>query len=474
MKTYTYPDTPLYINGRWRGGHAPGFTVIDPATETRIGTCAAAGPRDLDEALASTERGFWKWRQASALERCQIMVRAADLLRERIEPIAHLMTMEQGKPLADARAEVAAAADLIDWFANEGHTGPGKALAPRGQTTQLLVKEPVGPVAAFVAWSFPIGQAARKVSAALACGCSVVLVGPDAAPASCAALVVAFADAGLPAGVLNLLYGSQSDIATYLIGHPTITAGSYSGPALLGARLAALAGVRGKSLVLELSGHAPAIVFDDADIELAVRLLCKAKFRNAGQARFAPTRILVQGAVYERFLDDFVEASKNMTVGNGLGDGVGMGPLVSAARLDRMEALVPDAVDAGAALMAGGHRMGNLGFFFWPTVLAGVTTQARVMNAEPFGPIAVVNRFDRREAAIAEVNRLRPSLATYAYTTSEATMRDLGRDIASPTLFINQRDGRSLEAGLGGIGAGFANEDTLESYLQARLISLSA
>ena len=186
MKTYTYPDTPLYINGRWRGGHAPGLPVIDPATETRIGTCAAAGARDLDEALASTERGFWKWRQASALERCQIMVRAADLLRERIEPIAHLMTMEQGKPLADARAEVAAAADLIDWFANEGHTGPGKALAPRGQTTQLLVKEPVGPVAAFVAWSFPIGQAARKVSAALACGCSVILVGPDAAPASCA------------------------------------------------------------------------------------------------------------------------------------------------------------------------------------------------------------------------------------------------------------------------------------------------
>lgn len=470
MKTYTYPDTPLYINGRWRGGHAPGLPVINPATEAQIGTCAAAGARDLDEALASTVRGFWKWRQASALERCQVMVRAADLLRERIEPIAHLMTMEQGKTLAEARAEVAAAADLVDWFANEGHAGQGEVSAPRVRATQSVVKEPVGPVAAFVAWSFPLGQAARKVSAALAGGCSVILVGPAAAPTSCAALVVAFADAGLPAGVLNLMYGLEADIGPHLIAHPTIAKGSYSGPALLGARLSALAAARGKPLVLELNGHAPAIVFADADIELAVRLLCKAKFRNAGQARFAPTRILVQGAVYERFLDDFLEAAKSITVGNGLGEGVGMGPLVSAARLDGMEKLVSD---AGPTLMAGGHRMGNLGYFFWPTVLAGVAAEARVMNAEPFGPIAVVNRFDRYEAAIAELNHLRPGLATYAYTASEATALNFVRDIESPMVLINQRDGRSLEAGLGGIHGGFAGNDTLESYLQARLISQS-
>lgn len=473
MKTYTYPDTPLYINGRWREGRAPGSPVINPATEARIGTFATADVKDLDEALASTERGFWKWRQASALERCKVMVRAADLLRERIEPIAHLMTMEQGKPLAEARAEVAAAADLVDWFANEGHAGLREVSALRGGRAQSFVKEPVGPVTAFAAWSFPLGQAARKVSAALAGGCSVILVGPDAAPTSCAALVVAFADAGLPAGVLNLVYGAPADIGAHLIAHPTIARGSYSGPALQGGRLAALAAALGKPLTLELSGHAPAIVFDDADIELAVRLLCKAKFRNAGQARFAPTRILVQESIYGRFLDDFVEATKSITVGNGLGDGVGMGALASAARLGRMEMLASDAVNAGATLMAGGHRLGNLGYFFWPTVLAGLTTDTRAMNAEPFGPIAVVNRFDRHEAAIAEVNRLHPGIATYAYTTSEATMRNLGRDIASPMLFLNERDGRSLEAGLGGIGAGFAGEDTLESYLQARLISQS-
>ncbi|QPC95005.1 aldehyde dehydrogenase family protein [Mesorhizobium sp. INR15] len=465
--TYDYADTVLYINGRWREGLRPGLPVMNPATETRIGTFSAAGVRDLDEAAASAERGFWIWRQVSALERHRILTRTADLLRKRIEPIAHLMTMEQGKPLAESRAETAAAAALIDWFANESQ---GEAAANQ-RTTQLA---PAGPLAAFVAWSFPLGQAARKVSAALASGCSVVLVGPEAAPASCAALAVAFADAGLPAGVLNLVYGPQAEVAPYLIAHPAIMQGSYSGPASLGARLADLASARGKRIVLELSGHAPAIVFADAEIGLAVNSLCRAKFRNAGQARFAPSRILVQESVYERFLDDFIEATRRITIGNGLRDGVEMGPLAGEHRFMAVQALVSDAVDRSATVVAGGHRFGNFGHFFWPTVLTEPTSEARLMNDEPFGPIAVIGRFERYDAAITEANRVGPGLALYAYTTSKTAIGDLRRDIASDVLFLNQRDGRSLSMPFGDINGGVEDEDTLESFVQARLISQSA
>ncbi|MEO5757194.1 MAG: aldehyde dehydrogenase family protein [Mesorhizobium sp.] len=457
----------LYINGRWREGQQPGLPVIDPATETRIGTFARASEKDLDEAAAGAERGFWIWRQVSAFERHQILTRTADLLRKRIEPIAHLMTMEQGKPLAESRAETAAAAALIDWFANAAH-----GETESRQTAAQLA--PAGPLAAFVAWSFPLGQAARKVSAALASGCSVVLAGPEAAPASCAALAVAFADAGLPAGVLNLVYGPQAEVAPYLIAHPAIVQGSYSGPATLGTRLVALASARGKRLVLELSGHAPAIVFDDAEVDLAVNSLCKAKFRNAGQARFAPSRILVQDSVYARFVDDFIEATARITVGNGFQDGVEMGPLTGEHRIKAVQAMVSDAMARSATVLAGGHRRGNFGYFFWPTVLTEATPEARLMNDEPFGPIAVIGRFERYEAAITEANRLRPGLALYAYTTSKTAIGDLRRDIASDVLFLNQHDGRSLTMPFGDISGGFEDTDTLGGYAQARLINQSA
>lgn len=473
MTTYAYADTLLYINGRWRKGHSPNLAVVNPATEAHIGTFATAGVADLDEAAAGAEREFRNWQRTSAIERHRILARTADLLRKRIEPIAHLMTMEQGKPLAEARAEAAAAAALVDWFANGGHYNHGEAAA-RQRMAQLPPAEPIGPVAAFVAWSFPLGQAARKVSAALASGCSVVLAGPVAAPASCAALVVAFADAGLPAGVLNLVNGPQADIAPYLIGHPAIMRGSYSGPAPLGARLAALANARGKPLMLELGGHAPAIVFEDADIGLAVSQLCKAKFRNAGQARFAPSRILVHESVYGRFLDDFLEATKRIAVGNGLQDGAEMGPLTGDHRTGSMETLVSDAMARSATLATGGHRMGNLGHFFWPTILTDVTTEALLMNVEPFGPIAVINRFDRYETAIAETNRLGRSLAVHVRTTSETTIEHLRRDVDSDGLFVNQRDGRSLKMPFGDIVGGFEDDDTLGGYVQARLISQSA
>ncbi|MBN9219227.1 MAG: aldehyde dehydrogenase family protein [Mesorhizobium sp.] len=471
MKTYAYANSLLHINGRWRGGQLPDVPVLDPATEASIGTVATAGVQDLDEATACAERTFWTWRRMRAAERGRILMRAADLLRKRVEPIAHLLTMEQGKPLAEARAEAAAAAALLDWFANEGASHGGGTVS--AEARQAAPDEPIGPVAAFAAWSFPLGQAARKVAAALADGSSIVLAGPPSAPASCAALVVALADAGLPAGVLNLVYGPQADIAPYLIAHPAIARGSYSGPALLGARLAALAKTRGKRLAIELSGPAPAIVFSDADLELAVAALCRAKFRNAGQARFAPTCIFTESSIHARFLDDFIEATRRITIGNGLQQGVEMGPLANGCRTAKMEALVADAVAGSATLAAGGHRMGNLGCFFWPTVLTDVAADALLMNTEPFGPITVVNRFDRYEDGIAGLNGLRPVLALHAFTTSRKRMDRLNRDFASDMLFLNQRDGRVLTQPYGDIGGGHG-DDSLEGYVQARLIGQSA
>ncbi|BCG84699.1 NAD-dependent succinate-semialdehyde dehydrogenase [Mesorhizobium sp. 113-3-9] len=472
MTIHTNANTLLYINGRWRSGHSPSLPVVDPATEARIGTFATAGVGDLDDAVASAEQGLSIWQRTSALERYQTLTRTAELLRRRIEPIARSMTMEQGKPLAEARAEAAAAAALIDWFANEIRNGAA-ATATRPRTETFAQAEPIGPLAAFVAWSFPLGQAARKVSAALACGRSVVLAGPDAAPASCAALVTAFADAGLPAGVLNLVYGPQAEVAPYLVTHPAIERGSFSGPASLGARLADLAGTHGKRLVLELSGQAPAIVFDDADIGLAVNLLCKAKFRNAGQSRFAPTHILVQDSVHGRFLDDFIEAMKRIPVGNGFQDGIEMGPLTGEHRIRTMEAAISNAQARSAVVVAGGHRMGNFGYFFWPTALTQVTPEAGSMDAEPFGPIVVISRFDRYETAIEGVSRLRP-MALHAHTTSKTTTGNIRRDVASDFLFFNQRDNRALSTPLGDIIGGAGHDDTLEGYAQARLINQSA
>jgi len=466
-------DTLLYLEGRWREGHAPKLPVINPATETRIGTVATAGASDLDEAVASGKRGLSTWRRVSALERYQILMRTADLLRGRIEPIAQLITMEQGKPLAEARAEAAAAAALVEWFGNESWRDE-EAKTSRPQAKNLVEAKPIGPFAAFVAWSFPLGQAARKVSAALTSGHSVVLAGPETAPASCAALVAAFAEAGLPDGVLNLVFGPQAEIAPSLIANPAIERGSYSGPASLGERLAALSHACGKRLALELSGHAPAIVFGDADIGLAVSSLCKAKFRNAGQARFAPTRILVQESVYGRFLDDFIEAARRITVGNGFQDGVEMGPLNSRRRIRNMDAIVSDAVARSAVVVAGGYRMGNFGNFFWPTVLTQAASEMGPMDTEPFGPITMIGSFDRYVSAIEAVNRLGSGLALHAHTSSETTIGNIRHDVASDILFVNQRDGRTIKIPLGDIAGGFEDDDTLGGYAQSRLINQSA
>jgi succinate-semialdehyde dehydrogenase/glutarate-semialdehyde dehydrogenase len=470
-------DTLLFIDGTWCGGSggAP-LPVLYPATGETIGSVARAGPADLDRALAAAEKGFKSWRKISAYDRGRILRKAGDLLRSRADAIAPVMTREHGKPQGEAKGEVMSGADILDWFAEEARRTYGRVIPARSDTVQQIVsKEPVGPVAAFTPWNFPINQAARKVAAALAAGCSVILKGPEETPASCAALVQALADAGLPAGVLNLVYGVPADISAYLIPRRTIRKVSFTGSVPVGKHLAALAGAHMKRVTMELGGHSPAIVFADADVEVAAKILSANKFRNAGQICVSPTRFIVHDALYEPFVDRFVAAAKAVKVGDGMQDGIAMGPLATARRVEAMEGFIADAVAKGAKLRTGGRRIGNTGYFFEPTVLTDVPADARVMNEEPFGPIAIMLPFSTFDEAIAEANRLPYGLAAYAYTRSLKTAAAVAAAFESGTVSINHHGLAPIETPLGGVkDSGYGSEggsEAIEAYLVTKFVT---
>ncbi len=473
----TYPDVKLFINGEWRdaiGGET--LSVVDPATEEVIGKIAHARKADLDRALEAADKGFKIWRDTSAFERSKLMRKAADIMRSRVDAIAYMMTREQGKPLAQSKMEVLGAADTIDWFAEEARRTYGQIIPARfSGVSNMAIKLPVGPVAAFTPWNFPINQIVRKLSAALATGCSIIAKAPEETPASPAELIRAFADAGIPAGVVNLVYGIPAEISEYLIPHPVIRKISFTGSTPVGKHLAALAGKHMKRATMELGGHAPAIIFDDADLEKAIEVTSLAKFRNAGQVCVAPTRFLVQDGIADRFMEGFVKAARAIKVGNGLENGVTMGPLANDRRIPAMEDMIHDAVSNGAELKTGGKRIGNKGYFFEPTVLADVPTSAKVMNDEPFGPLAIVNRFSHFEDAIAEANRLPFGLASYAFTGSVKTAHALGREMEAGMLTINHNGLAIPEVPFGGIkDSGYGTEggsEAVDAYLETRFVS---
>ena len=474
----TYTNTQLFIDNQWCDS-AAGETlpVFNPATGQEIGRLAHARKPDLDRALAAAERGFATWRATPAIERSAIMRRTAGLLRERADSIATLLTQEQGKPLAEARVEVLSAADIIEWFAEEGRRSYGRIVPPRNLAAdQRVLKEPVGPVAAFTPWNFPINQVVRKVSAALATGCSILVKGPEETPASPAALVRAFADAGLPPGVIGLVYGVPSEISEYLIPHPVIRKITFTGSTPVGKQLAALAGLHMKRSTMELGGHAPVIVCEDADIELAVKTAGGAKFRNAGQVCISPTRYLVHNKVKADFIDAFAALAKGLKVGNGLEKGIQMGPLANERRLAAMQQLTENAVAKGARLVAGGERIGTSGHFFAPTLLADVPLEADVLNNEPFGPMAAVRGFDDLSEAIQEANRLPWGLAAYAFTRSLKNAHQLAQSVEVGMLWVNQPAAPWPELPFGGVkDSGYGSEggpEALEAYLNTKTVSI--
>lgn len=470
-------NTQLFIAGEWRQALA-GRTlpVLNPATAGEIGTVAHAEPADLDLALAAAEKGWHSWRKTSAYDRARIMRRGADLVRSRIEDIARVMTTEQGKPLAEARVEINLAADLIDWFSEEARRTYGRVIPARAEGIyQLVIKEPVGPVAAFSPWNFPINQSVRKLSAALAAGCSIILKGPEETPGSCAALVACFADAGVLPGAVNLVFGVPAVISEYLIPHPVIRKISFTGSTAVGKHLAALAGLHMKRVTMELGGHAPAIVFNDADLDVAAKILAANKYRNAGQVCIAPTRFLVQKGVYDNFVDKFISASRAVKVGNGLEEGTTMGPLAHDRRVKAMEGFVGDAVEKGAKIETGGAMTGSKGYFWQPTVVTHVSKSSRLMNEEPFGPVAVMTPFDEFEDAVAEANRLPYGLAAYAYTKSVRTANLIANAVESGMVAINHHGLALPELPFGGVkDSGYGSEggsEAIEAYLATKLVT---
>ncbi len=473
----TYPEVSLHIDGAWcKGAAGKDEPILSPATGDAIGSVPHAETSDLDRALAAAAKGFAAWRKVSAFERYKLMRKAADILRGRADEIATAMTMEQGKPIFEAKMETLAGADVIDWFAEEGRRAYGRVIPARAEgVAQIVVKEPVGPVAAFTPWNFPINQAVRKISCALAAGCSVIIKGPEETPASCAALVQAYLDAGLPAGVVNLVFGVPAKISEYLIPHPVIRKISFTGSIPVGKHLAMLAGKYMKRATMELGGHAPAIVFEDADVDAAAKLLSANKFRNAGQVCIAPTRLLVHEKVYEPFVDKFVAAAKSLKVGDGLDRDTRMGPLANGRRVEAMEAFIADAVAKGAKIETGGKRIGNKGFFFEPTVLTDVPREARIMNEEPFGPLAPITPFKDYDSVVAEANRLPYGLAAYAYTRSAKTAAAIGSAIESGMVSINHHGLALPEVPFGGVkDSGYGSEggtEAIEAYLAIKFIT---
>ncbi len=475
----SYPNTQLMIAGQWQDA-ADGRTlpVFNPATGEEIGRVAHAGIADLDRALAAAQTGFETWRDISALERGKTMRRAAVLMRERADRIASLLTREQGKPLAEARMEALAAADIIEWFADEGMRVYGRIVPSRNLAVrQMVLKDPVGPVAAFTPWNFPINQAVRKVGAALAAGCSIIVKAAEETPAAPAELIRAFVDAGVPSGAIGLVYGNPAEISGYLIPHPVIRKISFTGSTVVGKQLAALAGQHMKRVTMELGGHAPVIVAEDADIELAVKSAGAAKFRNAGQVCIAPTRFLVHESIRGDFITALAGYAQGLKVGDGLVEGTQMGPLANPRRISAMTEVMQDAVQQGATVATGGARIGEAGNFFAPTVLVDVPLDAKVFNDEPFGPVAAVRSFNTLEEAIAEANRLPYGLAGYAFTRSLKNAHLLSQRVEVGMLWINQPALPSAEMPFGGLkDSGYGSEggpEALETYLNTRAISIA-
>ncbi|RYE41511.1 MAG: NAD-dependent succinate-semialdehyde dehydrogenase [Hyphomicrobiales bacterium] len=470
--------TQLLIDGRWTDS-ASGrrIDVVNPATGAVVGTVAYAGEHDLGQLVDAATRGFRVWRHTTAIERAVVMRKAAAILRERADVIARLMTLEQGKPLAEARTEVISGADTIEWFADEGRRSYGRVVAPRNLSVQQLVlKEPVGPVAAFTPWNFPINQAVRKISAALATGCSIIVKAPEETPASPSELLRAFMDAGVPAGVIGLVYGEPAEISNYLIRHPAIRKITFTGSTPVGKQLAALAGQNMKRVTMELGGHAPVIVCEDADIGNAIRSTAAAKFRNAGQVCIAPTRFLVHSSIQGEFTRAFVEHAKGISVGDGLTAGTQMGPLANGRRLSAMTQVTKDALARGAKLELGGSRIGTEGNFYAPTILSNVPLDAEVFNYEPFGPVAAIRGFDELDEAIAESNRLPYGLASFAYTRSIRNAHRLGNELEVGMLWINQPALAVPEMPFGGVkDSGYGSEggpEALEAYLVSKSVCI--
>ena len=466
-----------YIDGKWvQPTSGKGQDVMNPSTNTSLGKLGYASKGDLDKALAAAQKGFATWRKVSAFERGKILKKVADLMRSRVDEIATVLTMEQGKVLAEAKVEVMGSADIIEWFAEEGRRAYGRIIPARADGVRnMVLMEPVGVVAGFSPWNFPVSQAARKIGGALAAGCSIIVKCPEETPASPIGFIKCFHDAGVPAGVVNLVYGVPAEISEYLIPSPIVRKISFTGSVPVGKHLNALAAMHMKRATMELGGHAPVLVFDDVETDSVATLLSGMKFRNAGQVCVSPTRFFVHDKVYDKFVGKFTDLAKGLKVGDGLDPKSNMGPLANPRRITAMESILADAQEKGAKAATGGKRIGNQGNFFEPTVLTDVPPNARIMTEEPFGPVAIMLRFKDTDKMLTEANSLPFGLASYAFTKDSKTAAKVADALDSGMVSINHFGIALPETPFGGIkDSGFGHEGGIEglnAYLSAKFVS---
>jgi len=472
-----YENLSLYIDGKFTSGSSSVTSdVINPANDAVLAKLPHAKKAELDAALAAADKGFKEWKRVSAYERAKILRKAADLVRERTEDIAKVLTQEQGKILIEARLEVQGAADITDWFAEEGRRAYGRIIPARADGVRnMVIMEPVGPVAGFAPWNFPVTQAVRKIAAALAAGCSIIIKCPEETPGSPLGLVRCFHDAGVPPGVINLVYGTPAEISEYLIPSPIIRKISFTGSVPVGKHLNALAASHMKRATMELGGHAPVLVYDDVDVEYVAKLMAAMKYRNAGQVCISPTRFFLQEKIYDRFVAQFTDLAKSIKVGDGMDPTSKMGPLANARRVNAIEQFVQDAQEKGAKVATGGKRIGNQGNFFEPTVLTDVPDNARIMNEEPFGPVAVMLRFKDTEEVLPRANKLPYGLASYAFTRNGKIATQIADALESGMVTINHHGLALPETPFGGIkDSGFGHEGGTEGllvYMQPKFVS---
>ena len=470
-------ELSLYIDGEFIGGDGRREQdVFDHATGDLLGKLPHASQADLDRALVAAERAFQTWRTVSPMEKSSILRKVGELSRQRAKEIGRNITLDQGKPLAEAVGEVMRCADHCDWHAEECRRIYGRVIPPRlPNVRQFVLREPIGVCAAFTPWNFPYNQAIRKIAAAIASGCTIIIKGPEDSPSAVVAIARLFHEAGLPPGVLNVVWGVPHEVSDYLIRSPIVRKVSFTGSVPVGKQLAALAGAHMKRITMELGGHSPVIVCDDADVERAATMLSAFKFTNAGQVCVSPTRFYIQDTAWDRFMARFLDASRNIKVGAGLASDTVMGPLAHARRVDAMAAFVQDARDRGARVEAGGERIGDVGNFFAPTVLVAPPDDAQIMQSEPFGPIAACVPFKDLDEAIRRANSLPYGLSSYAFTGSSRSALRIQNGLEAGMVNINHFGQALPESPFGGIkDSGMGSEggtETFDGYLVTKFVT---
>jgi succinate-semialdehyde dehydrogenase / glutarate-semialdehyde dehydrogenase len=467
-----YPQLHMIIDGeKIPVGHRKTHKVINPATEDVLGELPLADTGDLDRALETAQRGFRIWRESTPQQRAAVLQGAARLMVERQEDIARIATMEQGKTLAETRIEVMMNVGLFNFYAGETQRIYGRQLVRPTGMRSTVTYEPVGPVAAFAPWNFPIGNPGRKLGAPIAAGCSVILKAAEEAPGSALAILQCLLDAGLPKEAGQAVFGVPDEVSRHLLASPIIRKLSFTGSTVVGKHLAKLAADDMKRTTMELGGHGPVLVFDDVDVSQVLDTMVPAKYRNAGQVCVSPTRFIVQEGVFDRFRDGFIERSKAMKVGNGLEDGMQMGPMANPRRPDAMERMIDDAVSRGGKLGCGGKRIGNQGYFYAPSVLSEVSLDAEIMNEEPFGPVAIINPFGSEEDMIAEANRLPYGLAAYSWTNDAKRQKRLAREVETGMFCVNTTMLGGPDTPFGGVKwSGHGHEDGPEGVMACMVL----